>query len=74
VGVAVDQPGEHRAAAGIFGGKRAQRGGEVAHGPHPCQAVAFPRERGVADGMDVRLSALCATGGENADVGQEWQA
>jgi hypothetical protein len=47
--------------------------GEVPGGTGPRDAITFPGERGIADGVDITLPTFSATGGQEPDVGEERQ-
>jgi hypothetical protein len=44
---------------------------EVGLGPEPADLAVLPGERGLADGVDLRLAAVGAAGGEVAYVAQD---
>jgi hypothetical protein len=71
VGVAVDEAGNDEPASGVQALVRPVLEREVGLGPEPADLAVLPGERGLADGVDLRLAAVGAAGGEVAYVAQD---
>ncbi len=73
MGVTIDQSGEHGPAPGVLDREAGERGGHLADGTCPRDAIAIPGQRRIADDVNVGLAAAGTTGGEKPDVGEERQ-
>ena len=73
MGVTIDEAGKDRTTACVLDGKPRERGRNLGGGTDPRDTIAVPRDRRVADDMDVGLGATGTAGGEESDVREERQ-